>query len=124
MPADVFTSAARQEVFAAVVSLHIRGEHIDDLTTDWERARLQATASGTTGPDTSYAQRLARMPVGPAEALDACRALLGDHGRPADTLQAQAEPEPATGGRSAPATRMPDPLPGDPPLLQPPPCPG
>jgi hypothetical protein len=120
LPADVFTSAACQEVFAAIVSLHIRGEPIDDLTTDWERARLQATASGTTGPDTSYAQRLARMPVGPAEAVDACRTLFDDHVKSEDTLRVQAEPTPAIGGSNEPVTRMPDPVPGNPPLLQPP----
>jgi len=120
LPADVFTGAARQEVFTAIVSLHIRGEPIDDLTTDWERARLQATASGTTGPDTSYAQRLARMPVGPAEALGACRALLSDHGKPADKPRGQAQPESVIGGPSRPTAPKPDTAPCRPPLLQPP----
>jgi len=34
---DELSSAARHEVFAAIIGLHIRSEPTDDLTTDWER---------------------------------------------------------------------------------------
>lgn len=117
LPASVFTSAARQELFAAIVSLHSRGEPIDDLTADWERARLQAIGAGNQGADTSYAQRLARMAVGPAAALDACRVLLGEYGNPEDTLRLRTGSGPAINGSAGPA---PMPEAGRPPLLQPP----
>jgi hypothetical protein len=121
LPAEAFTSPARREIFTAIVRLHRRGEPVDELTADWERARHQATTPDAPRPDTSYAQRLACLPVHPAEALAASRALLNDFENSQDTSKQRTGSGPSIDGLTGPITRLPDLAPGNLPLLQPPP---
>jgi len=99
LPAAAFSTGPRQELLRALTSLHSRGEPVDALTADWERARIsQAT-------DTSYAARLSRLTVDTTRILDSCHQIYLDH---------QNSPQ----ARTAPAAASPD-APGEPYLTGP-----
>ncbi len=121
LPAEAFTDPARQEIFAAIASLRARGEAVDELTTDWERARYQTITPGVPRLDTSYAQRLARLPVRPTEVLTATSALLTRTDSSRNAPHQQTRTSPAISGSAGQGTRPPDPVIGSGPLIQPPP---
>ena len=123
LPSEAFTAPARRELFTALAGLHARGEPVDALTADWERVRHQATTPDAPRPDTSYAQRLARLPVSPAEALAASRALLTDYENTQNAPRQRTGSGAAIDGPARQLPGLPRPAPASLPLLLPPPGP-
>jgi hypothetical protein len=128
LPAQAFTSTARQELFTAITSLRARGEPVDELTADWERARRYPHTGDTAGAGTSCAARLARLPATPAGALQAARQLFHDYANSAHARGQDVRHNLAPGPASSTLTAANTPALGNGtvprPLLQPPDPPG
>jgi len=75
LPGEAFSAGPRRELYTAILALRARGEPVDELTADWERARHQAPPADGQAADTTYARRLAGIRTDPAEALRAAHRL-------------------------------------------------
>ncbi len=75
LPAEAFIAGPRRDLYTAILALCARGEPVDELTADWERARHQALPADGQAVDTTYARRLAGMRTDPAQALRAAHRL-------------------------------------------------
>jgi hypothetical protein len=109
LPATVFTSPLRREIFEVIRSLHVGKRPVDALTVDWELARRQA-ASGIrdeapAGPDESYAARLVRLNTGNGPVIGTAHALLTAYAKAGNSSQ------PATRDPAVPLRSTPGPMP-------------
>jgi hypothetical protein len=80
---EMITPGPRRELYAAIAALISRGEPVDELTADWERARRHTAATpqaSSPPPDTSYASRLAGVRTGAV--VDSSQQLLHEYQEP------------------------------------------
>jgi DnaB-like helicase N terminal domain len=108
LPPEAFTTGPRRELFTAVTSLYERGEPIDALTADWERARTYGNIPSEKhelGPDTMYGEKLARDPVPAEVGIHASHLLFRSYViSQRATVRLTASPQPDTNESIAPCT--------------------
>jgi hypothetical protein len=116
LPAAAFSTGPRQELLHALTSLHSRGDPVDALTADWERARISQDT------DTSYATRLTRLKVDTSKALDGCHQLYLDYENSPQARAAIAAVSLATPAGAHATGPVPCGPAASPPDIGPPPC--
>jgi DnaB-like helicase N terminal domain len=116
LPAAAFSTGPRQELLRALTSLHSRGEPVDALTADWERARISQDT------DTSYAARLTRLTVDTTRVLDSCHQIYLDYQNSPQARTAPAAGNPAVADEPHVTGRVPSGSAASRPDIGPPPC--
>jgi len=90
LPPAAFAEGPRRQLYQAITSLYALGEPIDQLTVDWEHAKMSAAlppaADASRALDTTYAARLARVAIDADAAMESCNILFRTHVNVADAL--------------------------------------